>query len=110
MQTILNAAESWFQMNIGEAGLYTVIGFVFVFLGIAILVLVFTLIGMIMKRVSPKKEEKPAAQPAAPAGPAVQATQGVDMATVAVITAAIAAYYESNHSGCDFVVRRIKKL
>ncbi|MBQ9081346.1 MAG: OadG family protein, partial [Clostridia bacterium] len=37
-------------------------------------------------------------------------TEGVDEETLAVITAAIMAYYEQQNSRCEFTVKRIKTI
>ena len=40
----------------------------------------------------------------------ISESEEIDEETVAVITAAIMAYYEVNYPKCEFTVRRIKKI
>ena len=113
---LTNLLDGWFKLNVGDGAFYSVFGFLFVFVGIVILVLLFTGLGRIMKEVNkprpPRKkkkrekgsEVKPAEEPA----PSVQ--EGITPELVAVISAAVAAYYEGENVKCDFVVKRIKKL
>lgn len=107
--------DGFFKVDIGEGAFFAVFGFIFVFLGIALLILIFTCFGLIMKRIAArKKQEAPVVvnrggEKTAPAEEK-QAEEGLSPALVAVITAAIAAYYEGEKQKCDFVVRRIKRL
>ena len=95
----------------GDGAFYAVFGFVFVFLGITLLILFFTLFGMVMKRINERGESKrkAAQEKAVAAAPVTTAEDGVSPEVVAAITAAIAAYYEGEQVKCDFVVRRITK-
>ena len=108
---LTNLLDGWFKFNVGEGAFYSVFGFVFVFLGIAVLILIFTLLGIIMKKVNERKaKKKTEGQQKPAAAPAPEAEDGITPETVAVITAALMAYYEQENVPCDFVVRRIKKL
>ena len=100
------------SIGAGEGAFYSVFGFVFVFLGIALLILVFTLLGIIMKHINERGEKtrKEAQERAVAASPVTTTEEGVSPEVVAAITAAIAAYYEGEQVKCDFVVRRIKKI
>ncbi len=107
----MDLLDSWFKFNVGEGAFYAVFGFVFVFLGIALLILFFMLLGMIMKRVNARAEKKRAPrQPAATSAEAPARDEELSPEVLAVITAAIAAYYEGEQVKCDFVVRRIKRI
>ncbi len=111
---------SWFNFPVGDSAFYSVFGLVFVFFGIALLVAIFTVLGIVMKKINarPKKEKQEKKAKAKknektqdkPVVPSIEETQGLSPEIVAVISAAIAAYYESENAKCDFVVRRIKKL
>lgn len=105
---IANLLDSWFKLDIGDGAFYAVFGFVFVFLGISLLIAIFTAIGYAMKRVNEKKKKSGAA----PDVPVLQIEEeeGVTPEVVAAITAALMAYYEQENVKCDFVVRRIKKV
>ena len=105
--------DSWFKMDVGEGAFYAVFGFAFVLLGIALLILIFTILGLVMKRVNARKGGAPkkAAQREREALPAALPAETQETPElVAVISAAIAAYYEGTQQKCDFVVRRIKRL
>jgi len=110
--------ENWPAFDIGEGAFYAVFGFIFVFVGIVVLILIFSLIGLIMKKwnARPKKQKAKKAKKEnvanvpMPAPEQVERDGRIPPETVAVIAAAIAAYYEGNKSRCDFVVKRIKRL
>ncbi len=103
--------------SVGEAALYALLGFIVVFVGIAFLIFVVWLVGKIMtkttgkagdktaKKTQPKEKELPKAQPA-------QKTENEEITdeTVAIITAAIMAYYQQNNPKCEFTVKRIKRI
>lgn len=101
--------ENWPKYDIGEGAFMAVFGFAFVFLGIVIMILLFTGLGKIMSVINGKKKGK--SSPVASVKPnKVHKQEETDDELIAVITAAIAAYYEGENTKCDFVVRRIKKL
>ena len=112
---MLNLLEPWFKMPFGDAAFYAGFGFLFVFCGIAILILIFTLLGLLMKKIGnrkPKaKKQKQSKTPEnAAQSPAIDGEGELSPQLVAAITAAVAACLEGERSSCDFVVRRIKKL
>ena len=109
---LTNLLDGWFKINVGEGAFYSVFGFIFVFLGIALLILVFAGLGLLMKKLDARKAakmQKSAATDPAPA-PMPQEEGGVTPEIVAAITAALMAYYETERSECEFIVRRIKRL
>ena len=111
---MINNLLDWFKFNVGDGAIYALFGLLVVFAGIVILILLFTALGKIMKEANkpraPRKrkkkenEEKPAEEI-----PAVT-EEGISPELVAVISAAIAAYYEGENVKCDFVVKRIKRV
>ena len=105
---MLNLLDS-IKVDLGEGAFYAVFGFVFVFVGITILIAIFLLLGYLMKRLNERKgehaEERQSAVSSMP-----EAEEGIPPETIAVIAAALAAYYEAAPQKCDFVVRRIKRL
>lgn len=115
---MLNGLLSWFNFDVGEAAFYAVFGFIFVFVGIALLVVVFTLLGLVMKKANArkpkqknrKKKKVVAAEAEAEDTEKRLVLEEIPFETIAVISAAIAAYYEGENIPCDFIVRRIKKL
>lgn len=99
------------MVEIPEALLYALIGFLVVFAGIALLIAVVWAVGKVMSAVNPtvqpkKVEVKPKQAPAAP----VVKDGDVDEETVAVITAALMAYYQTTNPKCGFTVKRIKRI
>ncbi len=103
---------AWFKFPIGEGAFFAGFGFVFVFAGIALLVVLFTLLGLAMKKINARKpkKKKVKGEKHTPAEESVKTEEAISPETVAVITAAIAAVYEGEKVKCDFVVRRIRKL
>ncbi len=102
------------EVGLPEAALYALLGFAIVFLGIAFLILIVWLVGKCMgktngKKVSqskpiPKEETAPVA-----VRPKVE-NEEISEETVAILTAAIMAYYEQNKPKCEFTVKRIKRI
>ena len=119
---LLNLLDGWFKINLGEGAFYAVFGFLFVFLGIALLIGIFTVLGIVMKKFNARKptpntkqklEKKPHADKADKRALLLAeeaSEEGISKELVAVISAAVAAYCGQNAQNCDFVVRRIKRL
>ena len=103
---LLNAAK----VSVGDAALYAALGFAVVILGIAFLIFVIWLVGKFFT----KKKAAPA--PVVQEKPAIASVNDEDISeeTVAVIMAALTAYYESvntaTNSNCEFIVKRIKRI
>lgn len=111
----MSLLDSWFKIDLGEGAFYAVFGFLFVFLGIALLILIFTALGILMKRVNARKTERKQENRAERATEEFHLAPppnegGLTPEKIAVITAAIAAYYEESAEKCEFVVKRIKRL
>lgn len=111
---LLNLLSGAINVTIGEAALYALIGFFVVFIGIAFLVLVVWAVGKIFSSFTTQTEHKKAK--AALAEKPVE-TLTVDTAeneipdeTVAVIMAALMAYYQTTQPKCEFTVKRIKRI
>lgn len=112
---MLDLFENWPKFDIGEGAFYAIFGFLFVFLGIVLLILIFSLIGWINKKINErakqKKDEQSKNVVLSESTPTVMPRdEEISPEVVAVISAAIAAYYEGNHPKCDFIVKRIKRL
>lgn len=119
---LANAADKTREFdNIGEAALYALLGFLMVFAGICFLILVVWLVGKIMVqttgKTSGKKGFKKAAETQAKADEGnkiapVQTSEREEITdeTVAILTAAIMAYYQQNNPKCEFTVKRIKRI
>lgn len=108
-------AESGYPKYIGfgESAIDALIGYIVVFLGIAVLIGIVWLVGRVMQSIdgttstkTPKEEPKHQPVPEAK----TETTDELSEETIAVITAAIAAYYERENRTCEFTVKRIKKL
>ncbi len=106
--------EGFVKATVGEAVLYALIGFMVVFAGIAFLILVVWLVGKLMAKASvlQKKASQKSTEKNVEVAPAPLAAESdeVEEETVAVIMAALTAYYEKNDSKCEFIVKRIKKV
>ncbi len=106
-----NLLDGWLKLSVGEAGFYAVLGYAFVFFGILLLIIVLTLLGKIIDKINGIKKEGIGVEEVQTTQPAVQTDmEKVDPQVVAVITAALMAYYQTEQPKCDFVVKRIRKI
>ena len=100
------------MVEIPEALLYALIGFLVVFAGIAFLIAVVWAVGKVLDMKKGKVQVKP--QPVTPPQPKTTAPaveeDAVDDETVAVIMAALMAFYQTNNTKCEFIVKRIKRI
>ena len=99
------------KATLQEAALYAIIGFVVVFIGIALLIAVVWLVGKIIGRSQScvnKTVQEVSVSPTQNAS--LQENDVIDEETIAVITAAIMAYYEQQGNKCEFIVKRIKRI
>ena len=105
-------ADQFREVGIGEAALYALLGYLIVFLGIAFLIFVVWLVGRIIssKQQAPAPVKKQTAQEVVAVADAAPVTDEIDEETLAVITAALMAYYQTNNPKCEFTVKRIKRL
>ena len=103
--------SDWFKLNVGYGAFYAIFGFLFVFAGIALLVVIFTVLGVIMKKMNARKPKKKKikTKKEEPVQTKVE-DEGISPEVVAAITAAIMAVYEGENAKCDFIVKRIKRL
>ena len=102
MNFLAAAAENqgWFKMDIGEAGLYALLGYAVVFFGIVLLMIVVMIMGKIFVAAENKKKAAtpvaPAAEAAAPVIPEAPGTAGqlklhdVEPKTAAMVMAIVA--------------------
>ena len=103
MMNILAAAagnQGWFKMDIAEAGLYALLGYAVVFLGIVLLMIVVMIMGKIFLAAENKKKAaapvEPVAEPVAPVIPEAPGTAGelklhdVEPKTAAMLMAIVA--------------------
>ncbi len=108
--------EGGIDASIGEAVLYALMGYMVVFAGIAFLIAVVWLVGKLMsqtggiklkreKGTNDKKEE-----PSAVVSLQSEESEELSEETIAVIMAALTAYYETNNPKCEFTIKRIKKV
>lgn len=91
------------------SALYALIGFTIVFLGISLLIIVVWLVGKVMNR---NAVAMPVKQPVQKVVEEVAVAESSDISeeTVAVIMAALTAYYQTNNPKCEFTVKRIKRI
>ncbi len=101
--------ENWPKIDLGEGAFYAVFGFLFVFLGIALLIAVIYLVGLVMTKLGGRKHaKKEEPVPAAPI--ALEVEEGISPEIVAAITAAVSVCMEEERQKCEFVVRKIKRI
>ena len=115
---LLNADPKRFITDFSEVGLYGLIGYAVVFLGIAFLIFIVWAVGKLLAKANDKtastakkttvEEKKDTANTTAE--PIVVQSDEVSEETLAVITAAIMAYYEKNNPKCEFTLKRIKRM
>jgi len=111
----VQSSENYYFSNMAYSLLYALIGFVVVFIGIALLILIIWLIGYVFKNIESKKSEKvePAVTIEEVSGSTVSESEASDEIPdeiKAVIMAAIIGYYDKKEEKCEFTVRRIKRL
>ena len=108
--TSANLPEGYQKVSVGTAALYALIGYAVVFAGIAFLIFVVWLVGKLIVKSKPAPKQETAQETFA--APTVTPTmdEEVDEETVAVIMAALTAYYETNYPKCEFTVKRIKRV
>lgn len=105
------------KVSVGEAAIDALLGFIIVFIGIAVLVGIVWLVGYVIQKLTKKNAEKTKANSTSAAHQAEfsssansETEEGLSEETVAVITAAIMAYYAKEKPKCEFTVKRIKRL
>ena len=114
---LASGADPFRKVGGWEAALYALIGFAIVFAGLLFLILIVWGTGKIISAFENKgkkvKKETPVKETAAApleSAPQSTATDEIDEETVAIITAAIMAYYQKNNPKCEFTVKRIKRI
>ena len=98
------------DIPISEAAVYSLLCLLIIFLGIAFLIAVVWLVGKIISKSGTATENKETQKNVVLPVPETPNTEEIDEETVAVIMAALMAYYEKINPKCEFTVRRIKKL
>ncbi len=111
--------SNWYFDNFGEAALYALIGFVVVFVGIALIIAIIWLVGLIMRKtnnlefLTKKREKKPKVKKGE-VQPVKDETEvgeeEIPDEVKAAIVAAIMAYYQEEAPKCEFTVRAIKRI
>lgn len=94
--------------NLGDMLFKTLFGLLFVIVGIAVLVGIFTLLGLVMKKLGARSGKSEVHEVSHTEPTAME--EGLTPELVAVITAAVAASLEGEKKPCAFVVKRIKRL
>lgn len=107
---LLASVDPTREVKVGEAALYALLGFIVVFVGIIFLIFIVWLVGKIMSKLQAKpiKTDKVETKPLQE--PTVVANDELSEETVAVIMAALTAYYQTNNPKCEFTVKRIKRI
>lgn len=104
--------DGYQKIGVDLAALYALIGYLVVFAGIAFLIFVVWLVGRIMTGMktsdAPKNAPDVVKETVSPS--IEKQSDEVDEETMAVIMAALMAYYENNYPKCEFTVKRIKRI
>ena len=109
--TSANLPEGYQKVTIGTAALYALIGYLVVFAGIAFLIFIVWLVGKLIAKAQPTQKKAPVEKIVTETPINSTAIDDeVDEETVAVIMAALMAYYETNNPKCEFTVKRIKRV
>lgn len=104
---------SYYFSDFPEALIYALIGFVIVFAGIAIIIAIIWLIGLLMRKTDNLAFITKGHKRSKEAEPPVEApkdAEGIPDEVKAAIVAAIMAYYETEQPQCEFKVKRIKRI
>ena len=102
------------SLSFGEACLYAVIGFLIVFIGIALIIFIIWLIGFILRKtnnlefITKLGRKKPKAVQTTVTIP--ENDDEIPDEVKAAIIAAIMTYYSDKKPECEFRVRRIKRI
>lgn len=107
---LLSVPVGGIESTIGETALYALIGFFIVFVGIAFLVFIVWLVGAIINRFTAKKPTTKKETPKERISDLSVADEEIPEETVAVIMAALTAYYQDTQPKCEFTVKRIKRI
>ncbi len=111
LQNLLTSLpEGGKMISIPESLLYALIGFLVVFAGIALLIAVVWAVGKVMAMNNPSKAKPKMEKQVQVTSTAPVVSDDIDEETVAVITAALMAYYQTNKPQCGFTVKRIKRI
>lgn len=115
MNALLSLINQEGSLGFGEACLYALIGFIIVFAGIILIILIIWLIGLLMRKTNNfaflnKIGRKKKSKGEEVALPTVMETDEVPDEIKAAIVAALMAYYTEQKPECEFKVRRIKKI
>lgn len=113
---------NWYFENFGEALIYALIGFLIVFLGIALIILIIWLLGLLLRKTNNlaflrgwgaklrAKKSKNKEETVAEVTETVSDDGEVPAEVKAAIIAAIMAYYSESAPECEFKVKRIKRI
>ena len=111
LQNLLTSLpEGGKMISIPESLLYALIGFLVVFAGIALLIAVVWAVGKVMAMNNPSAAKPKMEKQVQVTSTAPVVSDDIDEETVAVITAALMAYYQTNKPQCGFTVKRIKRI
>ena len=95
------------MVTISKSALYALLGFLVTFVGITLLIAIIWLVGKGMKgNAVPNSVSIKANKPTI----VKETVEYIDEETVAVIMAALTAYYQNENPKCEFRVKRIKRM
>ena len=119
LNNLLSLINQEGSLGFGEACIYALIGFLVVFAGITLIILIIWLIGLLMRKTNNlaflsnlgkrKKSKKKKAEEAVAAEGTTESEDIPDEVKAAIV-AAIMAYYTADKPKCEFKVKRIKRI
>lgn len=113
---LASGADPFRKADWDEASLYALIGFAVVFLGLIFLIFIVWATGKIISalegkgKTKKKTKKQETEQKSAETVVTKVETDEISEETVAIITAAIMAYYQENNPKCEFTLKRIKRI
>ena len=114
LEIVAGSDGNYYFSNFGEALIYALLGFVIVFVGIVLIILIIWFVGFLMRKtnnfafLNKIKRKKKASEPVAEVS---ETNDGeIPDEIKAAIIAAIMAYYTKEQPKCEFKVKRIKRI
>ena len=119
LDIVAGSDKNYYFENFGEALIYALIGFLIVFVGISIIIVIIWLLGLLFKKTDnlaflrgwgAKIKAKRAAKNSSEQSEIVDNSDEISDEVKAAIIAAIMAYYCEEKPQCEFKVKRIKRI
>ena len=103
LDIVAGSDKNYYFENFGEALIYALIGFLIVFVGISIIIVIIWLLGLLFKKTDNMAFSSEQSE-------IVENSDEISDEVKAAIIAAIMAYYCEEKPQCEFKVKRIKRI